>query len=610
MAGALFCLQLKGTSTHTHTHRRLPHTRLQPTLTRSLDFPPSPHSRQDRCLYYYADKNERLRNENATIVPFATFVDIELFPDKKNGRRFDLLTSNPSNPGRIHKYELLATSARDAYNWYQLLRFFLPRAHKAAQSIQRLWARFKNRAHGRRMMRTIRLAQEAAAKETREREEKDAKRDAARAASAAKTAKKTSGKMGRLALLRAKREKAVAVKKEKVASEFNMSVDNYDAHAAGAEACGMGVDEYIAAQAAGLGMTVAGYGACAESAAAEGVSPEEHVSSRAEAAGMEFEAYAAHIEDAAAVGLSGDAYSLVYHLSYEAGQDIATYVAANAAAAGLEEAAYRAIASVAATWSTTPEALIAAATAAGVAADVYAKQVASGESTLPPTAPPPAVADAADAADTAAPAPAGGAAAEGSYEAAVAAPAVAAAGPAAAVAAAPAGAPSYAPPAQQGVPSSLPPPRARSKSKGGSGKKLSRKSSSRRGKRKGKFNCSDPNLKEAWHCVKDDFDETNWFLMSYESHLGAFDKKTVALLGKGSGGFSEMVAHLADDRIIWGGFRCSACSDHHEIPKYVFITWVGCDIPATRGAVVGTETHTVRAQFRGSHHTVRVVYAK
>lgn len=231
-------------------------------------------------MYYYADKNERLRNDNATIVPFATFFDIELFPDKKNGRRFDLLTKPTPGSEKVYKYELLATSARDAYNWYQLLRFFLPRAHEAALRIQRVYAAFKDKAHGKRMIQTLKLALAKQLKEEEARLAKEAKRDAARAASSARTGAKTSAKMGRLAKLRAKKEAKVKAIKTAKAKELNMSIDSYDAHVAGAEACGMAVEEYVGAQAGALGMSVAAYGACAEAAAQEGVSPEDHVQVR------------------------------------------------------------------------------------------------------------------------------------------------------------------------------------------------------------------------------------------------------------------------------------------------------------------------------------------
>ena len=329
---------------------------------------------------------------------------------------------------------------------------------------------------------------------------------------------------------------------------------------------------------------------------------------------MDFESYAAHIEDAAALGLSGDAYSMLHHLAHAAGLDCASFVAQQAVEGGLEEGVYKSIAAIAATWQTTPAALIAAAASAGVPPAEYAEQIAAGTAAPPPANAPPAAAALAPLAEDGAAAAYAEHAGEQQWAAEVGGAAAAApaaqtyaeeGGSYAATEAAPPAAAGYYAPPPAAQPQYAPPSLASAKSKALKKTASWKKRRRVRGK-KGKFSCADPTLAAAWHGVKDDFNDANWFLMSYESTLGAFDRKDVALLGQGSGGFPEMVGHLANDRIIWGGFRCTAMTGHHEIPKYVFITWVGSDIPSTRAAVVGTETHLVRAAFRGSHHTVRV----
>jgi hypothetical protein len=346
----------------------------------------------------------------------------------------------------------------------------------------------------------------------------------------------------------------------------------------------MTFDDYVQAQATALGLTVSAYGPCAEAAALEGVAPEDFIQSRAEASGMDFESYCAHLEDAAVLGLSGDAYSMIYHLAYANGVDCATYISQQAYASGVEEGVYKSIATVAAAWQTTPDAVITAAASAGVPAAEYAEMIAAGTAAPPPATPPPALAE--NAAGSSAVTPASEVQQQQQ-------PTDAVAGEYSAPAEAVTTTAMYAPPTAGRK------TRRRSSSGG-------KKSPRMRGK-KGKFSCNDPALQAAWLSVKDDADSCNWFLMSYDSELGAFAKKDVELLGRGAGGYPELYAYLADDRIIWGGFRCTSASDGtHGVPKYVFLTWVGQDIPSTRAAVVGTETHIVRAAFRGSHHTVTI----
>ena len=102
-------------------------------------------------------------------------------------------------------------------------------------------------------------------------------------------------------------------------------------------------------------------------------------------------------------------------------------------------------------------------------------------------------------------------------------------------------------------------------------------------------------LRAAIADVRNDKSDTDWVLAGYE------DKKTVKLIGSGSGGLDALLEACVDKSICYGLFRVTETIDRTTAVKFVFVNWVPEDVPVMLKAVVSTHKGTVQPIFRPWH---------
>ena len=95
--------------------------------------------------------------------------------------------------------------------------------------------------------------------------------------------------------------------------------------------------------------------------------------------------------------------------------------------------------------------------------------------------------------------------------------------------------------------------------------------------------CSSPDIQEAYQAVRNDSDETNWFLITYEE--GSNNKKW-CLAGRGTGGLEELRSHITPDFIGYGYLRVIAGDDMSKRPKFVFIKYLSKGLKMTTKALM------------------------
>ena len=83
--------------------------------------------------------------------------------------------------------------------------------------------------------------------------------------------------------------------------------------------------------------------------------------------------------------------------------------------------------------------------------------------------------------------------------------------------------------------------------------------------------CSDPAIREAYEEVRNDNNDTNWLLITYQEG----SDKVWTLVGKGSGGLDELKEHLSEEFRGFGYLRCTTGDDLSKRAKFVFITYCG-----------------------------------
>lgn len=85
-------------------------------------------------------------------------------------------------------------------------------------------------------------------------------------------------------------------------------------------------------------------------------------------------------------------------------------------------------------------------------------------------------------------------------------------------------------------------------------------------KRTSGVDVSSPAIAAAWGRVRSDESETNWCLLGYSA------ANCIDVVGSGAGGFEELLAHLCDDKALFGGLR--AINGEGKV-KFYFIFFVG-----------------------------------
>lgn len=106
--------------------------------------------------------------------------------------------------------------------------------------------------------------------------------------------------------------------------------------------------------------------------------------------------------------------------------------------------------------------------------------------------------------------------------------------------------------------------------------------------------CSSPEILEAYQAVRNDNDETNWFLITYEE--GSNNKKW-CLAGKGTGGLEELRSNITPDFIGYGYLRVISGDDMSKRPKFVFIKYISKGLKMTIKAMMNVHRGDVEKVF-------------
>ncbi|OHS93015.1 cofilin/tropomyosin-type actin-binding protein [Tritrichomonas foetus] len=105
--------------------------------------------------------------------------------------------------------------------------------------------------------------------------------------------------------------------------------------------------------------------------------------------------------------------------------------------------------------------------------------------------------------------------------------------------------------------------------------------------------CSAPEILEAYTAVRNDADETNWLLITYEEG----SNKKWCLFAKGEGGLEEMKSHITPDFIGFGYLRVIAGDEMSKRPKFVFIKYISKGLKMTVKALMNVHRGDVEKVF-------------
>ena len=103
-----------------------------------------------------------------------------------------------------------------------------------------------------------------------------------------------------------------------------------------------------------------------------------------------------------------------------------------------------------------------------------------------------------------------------------------------------------------------------------------------------------PELGAAWKDVLDG--KETWMLASYES------KSKLKLVGKGSGGFAELVDALSDDEVMYAGFKYE-----QGRTKFCFLSWVGENVGGMKKARASQDISSVKHLIDPIHNEINAL---
>ena len=95
--------------------------------------------------------------------------------------------------------------------------------------------------------------------------------------------------------------------------------------------------------------------------------------------------------------------------------------------------------------------------------------------------------------------------------------------------------------------------------------------------------------------VRDDTNDTDWCLFGYET------KKTLSLVGKGTGGCDAMMEAVAGGKAMYGLFRVTEQVDASTTVKFCFMVWQPQDVPVMMRGLLTTHKGVVTTAFRPFH---------
>eukprot|EP00668_Euglena_longa_P029002 GGOE01036340.1.p1 GENE.GGOE01036340.1~~GGOE01036340.1.p1 ORF type:complete len:244 (-),score=65.86 GGOE01036340.1:237-911(-) len=120
----------------------------------------------------------------------------------------------------------------------------------------------------------------------------------------------------------------------------------------------------------------------------------------------------------------------------------------------------------------------------------------------------------------------------------------------------------------------------------------------------------DPRLPLEWENVRRDASPINWVLLGLRVGGARTAKTEVELVGRGEGGLRELIPHLDDTRVLFGGFRVTAIDDKTGVvscrSKFVSIVWVGEKLGAMAKAKVTMQRADFAKIFHGAHLNLQI----
>eukprot|EP00475_Leptophrys_vorax_P014012 TRINITY_DN2037_c0_g1_i1.p1 TRINITY_DN2037_c0_g1~~TRINITY_DN2037_c0_g1_i1.p1 ORF type:complete len:163 (-),score=59.67 TRINITY_DN2037_c0_g1_i1:71-559(-) len=107
---------------------------------------------------------------------------------------------------------------------------------------------------------------------------------------------------------------------------------------------------------------------------------------------------------------------------------------------------------------------------------------------------------------------------------------------------------------------------------------------------------SDPAIQSAWADLTTDDSKNNWMLMK-------LDGKVVTCCGTGENCLEGVRANLSADDVMWGVIRVEALDVKKNVTskrvKFIFLTWIGDNVPVLKKAKVSLQSQDVRKLFQG-----------
>jgi len=110
----------------------------------------------------------------------------------------------------------------------------------------------------------------------------------------------------------------------------------------------------------------------------------------------------------------------------------------------------------------------------------------------------------------------------------------------------------------------------------------------------------DDALRSDVRAIRDEKSENDWVLATYADP----SKPHLVLLGKGSGAVAGLKKHLTQDNVVYGLVRKLEKIDDTWAVKFVYIRWIGKNIPFMQRAKLGTHSGDVYELFTPFHNSL------
>jgi len=113
------------------------------------------------------------------------------------------------------------------------------------------------------------------------------------------------------------------------------------------------------------------------------------------------------------------------------------------------------------------------------------------------------------------------------------------------------------------------------------------------------LNTSNPELHATWKELTEGKTGTNWILWAVGD-----DGKSLAVVGKGTGGLSELLQQLSDDtKVYFGAFLVTGVDVRENVtsrrPKFVVFNYIGSKVSALKKAKVSVQKQDVQKFWQG-----------